>query len=55
MMHMVCRYISSLFKQVIRGDILYFMCVCTDEERENALGAFQSRAVHLLIAASFAC
>ena len=53
MMHVMCRYISSLFKPNARGEMLYLMCVSNDEERANAIGAFQSRA--MLVAASFSC
>merc|ERR1711865_67096 len=30
-------YIMANFKQAVRGDILYFMCICNDAERENAI------------------
>ena len=35
--HALCSYIHTLFKSATRGKVLYFMCVCNDQERENAI------------------
>ena len=31
------RYIADVFKESAGGDLLYFMCVCTEDERINAI------------------
>ena len=33
----ICRYIDDLFKEFVGGEMLYFVSVCTEEERLNAI------------------
>ena len=35
------RYISDVFKEQAGGDLLYFMCVCTEDERTSAVEAMK--------------